>query len=223
MEVVGETRDAGEAIRAIARLPPSGVVVAIDVTGISPVELVARLRESSAEIKVLVFGGEPGCELEIALAGLNVDSFLLWEDVTREAVIGCLYGVLVAGVRLVSPRAVEAVVVNSVRRLEPGQLHLPFLVNNGLDLRSELRLSGRGGGVAVRASSLPHLIYTQATQQHGDRQPCRTQKRDGRLLSRDPREKECQKAHTESRQYQMPGRVARWREKLKGCCVEGDH
>lgn len=116
VEVIGETWDAGEAVRVVARLRPDGILVAIDVARISPVELVARLRESSAEIKVMVFGGEPGYELEMALAGLDVDSFLLWEDVTREAVLACLYGALVAGVRVVSPRAVQAVVTNSARR-----------------------------------------------------------------------------------------------------------
>lgn len=116
VEVVGETRDAGEAVRAVARLRPNGVVVAIDVVGMSPVELVAGMRKSGPETKVLVFGGEPGYELEIALAELDVDSFLLWEDVTRETVFACLYGALVAEVRVVSPRAVEAVVANSIRR-----------------------------------------------------------------------------------------------------------
>lgn len=116
VDVAGETRDAGEAVRAVAQLRPDGVLLTIDVAGVSPVELIARLRESSAGIKVLVFGGEPGYELDLALAGLGADSFLLWEDVTREAVFACLYGALVAGVRVVSRRAVEAVAANSIRR-----------------------------------------------------------------------------------------------------------
>lgn len=116
VEVVGETPDAAEAIRAVAELQPDGILVAIDVAGVSPVEFVARLRESSPESKVLVFGSQPGYELEMALAGLAVDSFLLWEDVTREAVVACLYGALIAGVRVVSPRAVQVVVATSMRR-----------------------------------------------------------------------------------------------------------
>lgn len=158
VEVIGETRVVGEAVRAVARLRPDGVVVAIDVAGISPVELVAQLRESSPESKVLVFGGEPGYELEMALAGLDVDSFLLWEDVTREAVIASLYGVLVAGVRVVSPRAVQAIVTNSARRdrallfteqqrlvlhgLAAGQEEAEIAAKSGLGLRTVQRRIG---------------------------------------------------------------------------------
>ena len=116
VEIIGETRHAAEAVRAVGQLHPDGVVVAIDVAGVSPVELVAQLREGSPETKVMVFGGQPGYELEMALAGLDVDSFLLWEDVTREAVLACLYGVLIAGVRVASPDAVRVVVSNSIRR-----------------------------------------------------------------------------------------------------------
>lgn len=116
ISVGGETRDAAEAVRAVTQLQPDGVLVAVDVDEEALVDLVARLREAGPESKLLVFGGEASYELEIALAGLDVDSFLLWEDLTSEAVLACLYGVLVAGLRVVSPQAVRTIVVNSLRR-----------------------------------------------------------------------------------------------------------
>lgn len=155
IEVVGETRDPDEAVRCMRTLTPDGILIASDGLGPSLLELVTHLRLSCPKSCLLIFGDQPNYDVEIELAALGVDGFLLWEDVSPEAITASLYGVLIAGVRVMSARAVDEIVAGSRRRdralifTEQQRLVLRGLAAGGVLYRT-IELVGRGISTDVR-------------------------------------------------------------------------
>lgn len=114
--VVGETRDPDAAIRVARNLAPDAVLLAADSARFPLLDLVGRLRLGCPGIALLIVGEQPDYELELGLARLGVGSVLVWQDVTPETVFACLYGVLVAGMCVMSPGVVAAIIAGSERR-----------------------------------------------------------------------------------------------------------
>lgn len=82
-----------------------------------PVPVLARrFRQRCPEARLLVFGTEPERRLERALGTIGVDAFLLWEDLTPEALHYALGAVLAGGLCVVSRAVAQEFTVEPERR-----------------------------------------------------------------------------------------------------------
>lgn len=118
VEIVGATTDPEEAFHHVADVQPDGVLLGVDGGGLETVELVRRMWEASPESRVVVFGEQPDYELEAQLAG-SAWGYVLWEDISQDAVTCTLASTLAAGLRVLSRRAVEEII------LPPERCHHP--------------------------------------------------------------------------------------------------
>lgn len=90
-EVVGEARDAADALRQAARLRPDLVVLDIGLPDMSGLELVGRLRDASSRSLVVLVSGRTESEYGGNVAASGADAFLE-KMALAPGVLGALVG-----------------------------------------------------------------------------------------------------------------------------------
>lgn len=115
VRVVGETGP-DDLVAALIRMRPDAVVVCGDASEDVVLQVAETSHDVSRDLSILVFIDAVDYGLEIALGRLQVASFVLWQDVNPVSLHWLLGGTLEAGLRVVSPKAVEEVGVPPERR-----------------------------------------------------------------------------------------------------------
>jgi two-component system, NarL family, nitrate/nitrite response regulator NarL len=77
--------------------------------------LVRRFQEQCPEAKLLVFGAEPNRRIQSILGELGVEGFLLWEDLTPDALHYALGAVLMGGLCVGSRAAFRELIAGPER------------------------------------------------------------------------------------------------------------
>jgi len=85
VRLVGEEGSADAAVRLAERTRPDAVLMDVEPRDYPIPVLVRRFQEQCPEAKLLVFGAEPNRRIQSILGELGVEAFLLWEDLTPEA------------------------------------------------------------------------------------------------------------------------------------------
>jgi DNA-binding NarL/FixJ family response regulator len=110
IELLSAATEPDEAIAHVTEVRPDGILLGTDDEGTAVLELVRGLRHASPESRLVVFGEQPNEEMETQLQRLDAWTYVLWEDLSQEAVTCTLATVLIAGLQVVSRRALEAIV-----------------------------------------------------------------------------------------------------------------
>jgi len=126
IELLGGATQADDAIHIVEELRPDGVLLGTDDGGTAILDLARELRSASPESRLVVFGEQPDYELEKELHRLDAWTYVLWEDVSQEAVTCTLATPLVAGLGVVSRRAMEEIVLQPERRWRAREEGLVF-------------------------------------------------------------------------------------------------
>lgn len=115
-----------DVVAAITRLKPEAVVVCGDANEEFILRVAEGVHDAFPDTTLLVFADAVDYTFEMALGRLRVGSFALWRDVTPVSLHWLLGGTLEGGWRVVSPEAVEEIVVPVDRRRHPrdGEIRL---------------------------------------------------------------------------------------------------
>lgn len=119
VRLVGEEDRIDAAVRLAERTRPDAVLMDVEPRDYPIPVLVRRFREQCPEAKLLVFGTEPNRRIESILGELGVEAFLLWEDLTPEALYYALGAVLRGGLCVASRAAVQELIAGPERRSHP--------------------------------------------------------------------------------------------------------
>jgi len=105
-QIIGEMREAGEAVCAIAAEQPDVVLAGSDVPGVPIVPLVREARVANPESHIVVIGRLLTRAEHVDLTALGVRGFVLWKDVDDESV-GAILELARRGMRVASEAAME--------------------------------------------------------------------------------------------------------------------
>jgi DNA-binding NarL/FixJ family response regulator len=119
MRLVGEEDRADVAVRLAERTRADAVLLDVEPRDYPIPVLVRRFQERCPEAKLLVFGAEPNRRIVSILGELGVEAFLLWEDLTPEALHYALGAVLMGGLCVGSRAAVQELNAVPERRSYP--------------------------------------------------------------------------------------------------------
>lgn len=117
--LVGEEGRADAAVLLAGRARPNAVLMDAEPKEYPVPVLARRLQRQCPEARLLVFGSEPNRRLELALREIGVEGFLLWDDLTPEALHYALGAVLLGGLRVESRAVTEELRVGPERRPYP--------------------------------------------------------------------------------------------------------
>jgi DNA-binding NarL/FixJ family response regulator len=121
MRLVGEEDRADVAVRLAERTRADAVLMDVEPRDYPIPVLVRRFQERCPEAKLLVFGAEPNRRIVSILGELGVEAFLLWEDLTPEALHYALGAVLMGGLCVGSRAAVQELNAVPERRSYPAK------------------------------------------------------------------------------------------------------
>jgi DNA-binding NarL/FixJ family response regulator len=119
VRLVGEEANAEIAVRLAERTMPDAVLMDVEPRDYPLPVLVRRLQEHCPEAKLLVFAAEPDRRIQSILGELGVGAFLLWEDLTPEALHYALGAVLVGGLCVGSRAAVQELIAGPEHESHP--------------------------------------------------------------------------------------------------------
>lgn len=105
--VLATLTDPNEAVQAVRQLKPSAALTAVEVAGMSVVDLVRQLHDVSPETRVMVFTHELDHTLRLLIEAANVYGYVLWNAVTPEVIYWYFGAALEAGLRVASSAVVE--------------------------------------------------------------------------------------------------------------------
>jgi DNA-binding NarL/FixJ family response regulator len=119
----------------VKEVRPDGILLETDDDGTAVLDLARELRSASPESRLMVFGERPDYELEKELQRLDAWTYVLWEDLSQEAVTCTLATTLIAGLGVVSRRAMEQIVLQPERRWHAREEGLVFSIEERVLLR----------------------------------------------------------------------------------------
>ena len=119
VRLVGEEGSADAAVRLAERTRPDAVLMDVEPRDYPLPVLVRRLQEHCPEAKLLVLAAEPDRRIQSILGGLGVEAFLLWEDLTLEALHYALGAVVVGGLCVGSRAAVHELIAGPEHESHP--------------------------------------------------------------------------------------------------------